>query len=228
MEVKKNKKYDVRDKRMDFFLFGLAAVVLMILGAFNYKSYDNKNNEVTRVVIEEEIVVMENTVQEKKPPPPPPPPELEIVEDDEEIPEEQEEIDDSETDQDEEIELVEQEDDDEEVEETNEIFEMYDVSEVAFFKDGGEEGLLKFIAENLKYPEMAVENEIQGLVMLQFVVTKKGEIGEIQLLSGKKGFGLEKEAIRVIKLTSGQWSPAKQRENPVNVRFRVPVNFKLY
>ena len=105
MEVKKYPKPEVKNKRIDFFLTGLAFSLLVVFGAFSYTIYDDRPDQLENIIIEEDLVVMENTVQEKKPPPPPPPPEIEVVEDDEEIEEDQPEIEDNEIDQDTEMEM---------------------------------------------------------------------------------------------------------------------------
>jgi protein TonB len=225
MEVKKYSKPEVKNKRIDFFLLGLAIAVGAVLYGFTYSIYDEKPEDLENIIIEEDLIVMENTVQEKKPPPPPPPPEIEVVEDDVEIEEYQPEIEENEGDQD--TEMEEYEMDEEVLEETNEIFEIFDVSEKASFP-GGDEGLQRFLGENLVFPPMAMENDIEGTVNVVFVVDKSGRVKDIAILGGKKGFGLEEEAMRVIKMTSGKWKPAKQRDNAVNMRFRMPVKFQLF
>jgi protein TonB len=225
MEVKKYSKPEVKNKRIDFFLLGLAIAVGAVLYGFTYSIYDEKPEDLENIIIEEDLIVMENTVQEKKPPPPPPPPEIEVVEDDVEIEEDQPEIEENEVDQD--TEMEEYEMDEEVLEETNEIFEIFDVSEKASFP-GGDEGLQRFLGENLVFPPMAMENDIEGTVNVVFVVDKNGRVKDIAILGGKKGFGLEEEAMRVIKMTSGKWKPAKQRDNAVNMRFRMPVKFQLF
>ena len=227
MELKKSPKSDLKNRRFDFFLIGLALSMLFVFGAFSYRVFDPSTDGFENVIIEEDIVVMENTVQEKKPPPPPPPPEIEVVEDDEEIEEEQPEIEENEIDQDTEMADYETEEEEEEPEETNEVFEFFDVSEQATFP-GGEDGLLRYLAENISYPDMALENDVQGTVMVLFVVTQRGGVENVQIMGQKKGFGLEEEAIRVVKKTSGMWKPAKQREKPVKMRYRIPVKFQIF
>jgi periplasmic protein TonB len=224
MEVKKYSKPEVGNKRIDFFLVGLAFSILLVFGAFSYKVYEKKVENLGTLVIDEDLVVMENTVQQRTPPPPPPPPSIEVVEDDAEI-EEQPEI--METEVDQETEMEEYEAKEEELEETDEILEIFDVSEKAEFP-GGEEGLQKFIAENISYPAMALENDQQGTVNVMFVIDKSGLVKDIAILGSKKGFGLEEEAMRVIKLTSGKWKSAKQRDKPVSMRFRIPVKFQIF
>ena len=75
---------------------------------------------------------------------------------------------------------------------------------------------------------MALENDMQGTINVMFVVDKAGRVKDIAILGGKKGFGLEEEAMRVIKMTSGKWKPAKQRDKSVNMRFRIPVKFQIF
>lgn len=225
MQIKKNPSKDVRNKRFDFTLIGLTISLLVVLAAFEYTTPPEEKKVLEGPAINEDLVVMENTVQEKKPPPPPPPPELEVVEDDVEIDEEQPEFEETETDQDEAMDTYEEEE--EEPEETNEIFEMFAVQEPAEFP-GGENELRRFLKENIVYPESALQAEVQGTVVIRFVVDKHGNISNLEVLTPPKGFGLEDEAKRVLKLTSGKWKPAKQRDQPVSVRYQIPVNFQMY
>ncbi|NNJ54596.1 MAG: energy transducer TonB [Bacteroidia bacterium] len=118
-------------------------------------------------------------------------------------------------------------DDDEPDEAESENFEMWDVSERAEFK-GGDEGLNRYLAGNIQYPKAALENDTSGTVMLMFIVDKKGRIKNIEVISKRIGYGLEEEAIRVVRSTSGMWQPAMQRDKPVNMRFRLPIRFVLY
>jgi protein TonB len=91
---------------------------------------------------------------------------------------------------------------------------------------GGEAELLKFIAENTKYPEIAKENGIQGRVFVQFVIDKNGNVTNVTIARGVDPY-LDAEAIRVVKMLP-KWTPGKQRGKPVPVTFVVPINFKLY
>lgn len=90
---------------------------------------------------------------------------------------------------------------------------------------GGQEELYKFLALNIRYPEIAAQNDIHGQVVIEFVVNKNGEIGEVKVIKGI-GFGCDQEAIRVIK-SMPHWKPGKQNGHEVNVSFRVPVKFVL-
>ncbi len=90
---------------------------------------------------------------------------------------------------------------------------------------GGEAELMKYLGSHIKYPQMAAENGVQGRVVVQFVVTKTGSIGEVKVVRGKDP-DLDKEAVRVVK-TLPKFNPGKMNGQPVNVWFTLPVNFKL-
>ncbi len=122
---------------------------------------------------------------------------------------------------------IEEYDEIEEPVEGEEAFEVFDVAEKAEFK-GGQEELYKYLGSNLEYPPVALEDSIAGTVILLFVVEKDGTIKEISVVSKKLGYGLEEEAIRVIKSTSGMWTAAKQRDKNVRMRYRLPVKFVIF
>jgi protein TonB len=87
--------------------------------------------------------------------------------------------------------------------------------------------LADFLSRNIQYPSVARENGIEGQVVLQFVVGKDGKIdpGSITVVR-KVGWGLEEEAIRVVK-NMPAWKPGKQNGNPVYVKCTLPIRFKL-
>lgn len=107
------------------------------------------------------------------------------------------------------------------------VYEIFDVSKRAEFP-GGDEGLNLFIAEHIIYPQEALDTGAQGTVNLMFIVNKDGSVSDLTILGDKKGFGLDEEAMRVIKLTSGMWKPALQRDKAVRMRFRIPLKFQLF
>ena len=90
---------------------------------------------------------------------------------------------------------------------------------------GGESALMNYIASNLKYPSAAQDQGIQGLVMLRFVVTGTGEVGEVQVLKSLDP-SCDREAIRVVK-SLPRFTPGRQQGKPVNVWFQLPVRFEL-
>jgi len=90
---------------------------------------------------------------------------------------------------------------------------------------GGEIALRTFIANNIKYPELAAESEIQGTVYVRFVVTKTGKVGEVQVTRGVDPL-LDQESIRVIQKLPN-FKPGSQGGRPVNVWYSVPIVFQL-
>lgn len=90
---------------------------------------------------------------------------------------------------------------------------------------GGEAALYKFIKEHLNYPQVAIDNNVQGKVIVQFVVTRTGQIGEVRVARSKDP-DLDKEAVRVVR-TLPKFQPGKQNGNAVNVWFTLPVTFQL-
>jgi protein TonB len=90
---------------------------------------------------------------------------------------------------------------------------------------GGNKALLAYIAKNLVYPREALDNNIEGRVILKFVVKADGSVGRIELLKGVDPL-LDLEAMRVIS-TLPKLKPGKQNGVPVPVWFSVPVTFQL-
>ncbi len=90
---------------------------------------------------------------------------------------------------------------------------------------GGEAELLKYVATHIKYPTMAAENNIQGRVVVKFVVQKDGNVGDVVVLRGKDP-DLDREAVRVVK-TLPKFIPGKMNGQAVSVWYTLPINFKL-
>jgi periplasmic protein TonB len=90
---------------------------------------------------------------------------------------------------------------------------------------GGESELNKFIKKNLKYPPAALRNGLEGLVVVQFVVNREGEISDVAVVK-KLGGGTDEEAMRVVKMMP-KFAPAKQNGRPVSFRYTLPVRFGL-
>lgn len=90
---------------------------------------------------------------------------------------------------------------------------------------GGEDALMAYLSRNIKYPAYAQENEIEGTVMINFVVGPDGSISGAKVTKGIKG-GCDEEAMRVVK-GMPKWKPGKQGGQAVPVYFDVPVVFTL-
>ena len=89
---------------------------------------------------------------------------------------------------------------------------------------GGEKSLMEYIANNVQYPKEAKDANIQGRVIVQFVVTKDGSIGQTKIIRGKNEL-LDQEAVRVIK-SLPKFTPGKVDGKPVNVWYTLPISFK--
>ena len=90
---------------------------------------------------------------------------------------------------------------------------------------GGMSACLKFLADHVAYPKEAAEKKIQGRVIVQFVVMKDGSIANARVLRAVDPL-LDAEALRVIGLMP-KWKPGTQRGQAVNVKFTMPVTFRL-
>lgn len=102
---------------------------------------------------------------------------------------------------------------------------IYDNVEVMPEYPGGHVALMRYIAQNVEYPQVAQENGTQGKVVVQFVVDTDGSIINAHVLTSVDPY-LDKEALRVIK-SMPRWIPGKQKGKPVRVKYTVPVNFRL-
>ncbi len=90
---------------------------------------------------------------------------------------------------------------------------------------GGAEGWRDYIMQNLKYPKKAIKKNIQGVVRVQFLVDKSGNISEVKAINDPGG-GLAEEAVRII--TNGpQWRPAEQNGKKVIYRHIQAITFRL-
>ena len=217
MKPKKNPKISIEHKKGMFFQIGLAVTLLLVLAAFEWKSYEKRDYSLGQLQmddLEDEMIPI--TRQEEKPPPPPPPPPeiIEIVEDEVEI-ENELEVEDTDTDENDFIEQEEEEDSDE-------VFMV--VEQMPVFP-GGDLGLMKFIQKTVKYPPIAKENDITGKVYVSYVVNKKGKVTSVKVARSVDKY-LDAEAVRVVKLLP-YTTPGKQRGKPVNVQYTIPINFTL-
>lgn len=102
---------------------------------------------------------------------------------------------------------------------------VFDVVEQMPQFPGGQAALLSYISSHIRYPAICQENNVQGRVVVQFVVTKNGSVGEVKVVRGKDP-DLDKEAIRVVK-TLPKFVPGKMNGHNVNVWYTLPIQFKL-
>jgi protein TonB len=89
---------------------------------------------------------------------------------------------------------------------------------------GGAAAWQRYLNRNLRYPQEAIDNEVQGAVVVQFIVDKEGNVSEVEAISGPQE--LRSEAVRVIK-KSGKWTPAVQNGRQVKSYKKQPIVFRL-
>lgn len=219
MEAKKNPEVDLERRKGSFMLLGLVTALALTLVAFEWTTFEKQLGSLGSLdleFLEEEVIPPSAT----PPPPPPPPPApttvLEIVDDKEDIVEV--EMQDQEVKEDTKVEIQTRE----EVVEEEQIFTI--VEEMPSFP-GGEAELFKFLGKNIKYPQMASDAGISGVVYVTFVVDKDGKIRDVKVLRGIGG-GCDEEAIRVVK-SMPAWKPGKQRGKAVTVQYNLPIRFTL-
>lgn len=225
----KTPRADLEIKKGLFFEIGLVVSLLLVYFAFQIKTPIRTSNLSFNFselnIVEEEVL---NTHQPPPPTPTPPRPQnitlLKVVEDNME---DVQEISISvEADQSTEIpEYVPAErfafEEEQEIKE-EEIFLV--VEEQPEFP-GGYPALNRYLHEQIKYPNTAMELNIQGTVYVSFVVEPDGSVSNIALLRGI-GAGCDEEAMRVVSAMP-RWKPGKQRNKAVRVRFNLPVRFVL-
>ena len=102
---------------------------------------------------------------------------------------------------------------------------VYDIVEVMPQFPGGQGELMKFLRNNVKYPAEAQKKKIEGRVIVTFVVNQKGRITHPTVERSAHPL-LDAEALRVIKRMP-KWTPGRMNGEPVNVKFRLPITFKL-
>ncbi len=229
MKPKKTERADLEKRRGLYLEIGLVVVLVAALVAFNVKSYDNEQIEVVQRTADDEIEEQVlNTQQEETPPPPPEPEvpevttELNVIEDDAESDNEIGVVSAEVTATTENVEIAQVEVSEEVEEVEDEIFQV--VEQDPEFP-GGVEALYKYIQSNIKYPQLAKENNITGRVFVTFVVEKDGSVSNVKAARDIGG-GCGAEAVRVVK-SMPKWAPGKQRGKAVRAAYTLPVVFNL-
>ena len=90
---------------------------------------------------------------------------------------------------------------------------------------GGVAGLMRYLSENIKYPPEAAKNDIEGRVIVQFIIDETGQVGEVKVVRSVSD-ELDAEAVRVVK-TLPKFEPGRQDGEAVSVWYTLPINFKL-
>ncbi|MBO5815540.1 MAG: energy transducer TonB [Bacteroidales bacterium] len=228
MEKKKTLKADLETKRLLFVEIGLALALAVVYGAFEYSSVEISTAELvdSSVVLDDDFIIP--ATFETPPPPPPAVPKIELSD------------------------IIDIVDDDIEVDDNLfktieddpssgiEIYDYYDVVEVEVdeapipfaiveqkpkFNGGDANEFSRWVNKRLVYPQICVENGVQGRVTLSFTVMPDGSLANISVLRGVDK-ELDKEALRVVS-SSPRWEPGRQRDRAVPVTYTFPVIFSL-
>jgi periplasmic protein TonB len=242
------------NKRLVTALISMAALCLLMFGGYflsNALGNDDENKKLQAQDVQLEEVKQEEKQEEPPPPPPPKPPDPPKVEmtkftppkivKDEEVKEEEKppEVEKLEETK---IDVVNQEGVKDEgivappvedagkgvVEAPKKVEEDWDKTftkvEIESDYPGGAAAWQRYLNRNLRYPQDAIDNEIQGTVVVQFIVDKEGNVSDVESISGPKE--LKDEAVRVIK-KSGKWTPAVQNGRQVKSYKKQPIVFRL-
>jgi len=104
------------------------------------------------------------------------------------------------------------------------VYDFVSIEKIPEFP-GGMQKFYEYIARNIKYPESAQDNNVQGKVFLSFTVEKDGDLSDIKITRGL-GSGTDEEAVRVLE-GSPKWIPGIQNGKPVRVKYNLNINFTL-
>jgi periplasmic protein TonB len=228
MELKKNPNVDLEKKKTIFIEIGLVLALFIVLMAFEWTTTDGINTDfgsVQDMVLEEELIPITEQDEIKPPPPPPQPMQvidvINIVEDDVDI-DDNIDLFTSEFDENLAVRIVDFSDQEADMAE-DEIFVI--VEDMPGFGGGDSNKFREFIQRNMKYPDIAAENGIQGRVFVAFVVEADGRVTNVRVVRGVDP-SLDREAVRVVE-SSPRWKPGMQRGKPVRVSFTFPIIFVL-
>ena len=225
MEIKKSPKADLQNKRGLLLEIGLAVALLAVILAFAWTPKEKRIEQVDMNYGPVEEVITEITRQPEKTPPPPKKVEvkviadlLQVVDNDTKITTEVEFADfDEDTEIIQEVEVEEEEIKDDEP--------FLTVETMPSFKGGTLMDFRNWVQSKVRYPQIAQENGIAGRVVLQFVIERDGSLTNIVVLQTPDR-SLSEEAIRVLN-QSPKWTPGKQRNQTVRVKYTLPVEFRI-
>ena len=223
MEPKKNPNVDLTRKSGLFMNIGFTVSLLLVILAFEWRTYDDSGLVDLGQVTDDFEDIMEIPPTEQPPPPPPKIQLPQIIE----VPDEEEIEEDIEVGLDVEVteETVIEDIIFEEAPEEEEIEEVFTIVENQPEFPGGMAAFYKYVGDNMDYPSQARRMGIEGRVYVQFVVDKDGTVTEVKAVKGI-GAGCDEEAERVLR-QAPKFKPGKQRGRAVKVRMVLPIIFKL-
>lgn len=209
---------DLRKYYTIFFQIGLIITLMVFIGLTRISITSSERAEF--IIAEQEIVEMEEIIQTKQQPPVPPPPRppVPVAVPNDVI------IEDIDINIDAELDFMSdghlpppQQAREEEPEEEEDFFVVVEHMPELI-------GGLASLQEKVRYPELAVRANIQGRVVVQFIINERGEVENPQVVRGIGG-GCDEEAVRVVK--QARFTPGMQRGRPVRVQYSVPVTFVI-
>lgn len=103
---------------------------------------------------------------------------------------------------------------------------VYSSADVMPSYPGGSEALSNYIRDHIEYPSDAMDNDIEGTVMVEFTVDEKGNVSNVKAINQKIGYGLEDEAVGVVSKTSG-WTPARIKNKAVKIKMHIPITYVI-
>lgn len=227
MEVKKSPKADLEGRKSTWLLIGYVVVLAFMFVAFEWSRRDVKidvSQAVSDIVFEEEIIPITETPEQQAPPPPEAPKVAELLEIVDNKVEVQETTQVMNEDHVAKVDVT-YKPPQAVVEEEPEEQVIFDVVESMPEFPGGQAALMQYLAKNIKYPTISQESGTQGRVIVQFVVNRDGGIVDAKVVRSVDPY-LDKEALRVVG-TMPKWTPGKQRNKPVRVKYTLPVMFRL-
>ena len=230
MRLKKTDRANLERGKGLYFLMGLVVALAAVFVAFEWGNKDIKVEQIDTDFVLEEIEDIQITPPDEEPLPPEPEIEtpvvvenLQIVEDDVKVAE---------------VEIASVDDAANKLQQTftppapsqrgreevadDHIFEY--LEEMPEFP-GGQAALMKWLSKNINYPAIAAENNIQGRVMISFVVEPDGSVSNVKVVRGVDP-NLDREAARVVSKMP-KWKPGMQTGKPVRARYTLPVQFRL-
>ena len=225
MEIKKSPKADLQNKRGLLLEIGLIVALALVIAAFAYTPREHRIDKVDLNYgpVDEQIV--EITRQDQKPPEPPKKVEVKVIADLLQVVTNETKIttDVDFADFDEDTEVLQQVEVKEEIIEDDQPFLTAET--MPSFQGGDLNTFRKWVQDNVRFPQIALENGISGRVVLSFVIEKDGRLTNIQVLMTPDR-SLSEEAIRVLN-KSPKWAPGKPRTQVVRVKYTLPVDFRM-
>lgn len=227
MELKKNKKANLENKKSLFLQIGIVIALIFCIVAMEWTSGQKRDTAfdgMTEEAIEEEQI----PVTEEAPPEDMPPPEVtvtdlfEIVEDDVVV-DKTVKFEDDETSENKIVEIYAPVLKAEEEATEDEIFVI--VEDMPRFKGGDINKFRDWVQKRAAYPQLASENGIQGRVFITFVVETNGNVSNVTI--SRSVDALLDEAAKEAVSASPKWDPGMQRGRPVRVRYSIPIDFRL-